>query len=156
MNLSQSHPIRRAFPIVILALTFAGAAVAQTGRVTVESHKSFNQTVSALKSSVSGGGMMIMATVNQGNMLSMTGLPLKAELFLVGNPTVGKMLFGQSHGVGLYVPLRVFVYQGKNGKTYVSYDRPTSLLKQFHNPMINHTAQMLDQKLHDLVGMVTK
>ena len=32
---------------------------------------------------------MIMAEVNQGKMLSMTGLTLNATLFLVGSPTVG-------------------------------------------------------------------
>lgn len=99
--------------------------------------------------------MMVMATVDQGNMLSMTGLRLKATLFLIGNPTVGKKLFEQNHAVGLYVPLRVFVYEDKDGKTYVSYDKPSELLAPLHNQEIDQTAQMLDQKLDSLVQMVT-
>jgi len=39
-----------------------------------------------------------MAEVNRGKMLSMTGLHLKATLFVVGNLTVGKQLFEQNHG----------------------------------------------------------
>lgn len=145
---------------VLALLTFAAAlaapASAQTGLVSVPSQHSFDQTVGALKTAVGQGGMMVMATVDQGNMLSMTGLRLKANLFLIGNPTVGKKLFEQNHAVGLYVPLRVFVYEDKDGKTYVSYDRPSELLAQLNNPEINQTAQMLDQKLDSLVHMVAR
>jgi uncharacterized protein (DUF302 family) len=146
---------------ITLSLAFAVAALAmpaaaQGVRVTVPSQKGFEQTVSHLKSAVAQGGMMIMATVDQGNMLSMTGLKLKATLFLVGNPTVGKKVFEQNHGAGLYIPLRVYVYEDKDGKTYVSYDKPSSLLAQFDNAEINQTASMLDQKLDGLAHMVAQ
>jgi uncharacterized protein (DUF302 family) len=87
-------------------------------------------------------------------MLSMTGLNLKATLFLVGNPTVGKKLFDQNHGVGLYVPLRVFVYEA-NEKTFISYDKPSSLLGQFNDKQIDMVAKMLDQKIEGLTQMAT-
>jgi uncharacterized protein (DUF302 family) len=134
---------------------YAGAASAQETRVTVESTKSYEQTIDKLKAAVGQGGMMIMAQVDQGNMLSMAGLKLKATLFLVGNPTVGKQLFEQDHGVGLYVPLRVFVTEGQNGKTYVSYDKPSALLKQFNNQKIDMVGGMLDQKIQGLAEMAT-
>lgn len=143
--------------LLAIAVTAAVAspAMAQDARVTVPSQKSFDQTISQLKSNVSQGGMMIMATVDQGNMLSMTGLKLRATLFLIGNPNVGKMLFAQDHAVGLYVPLRVFVYEGTDGKTYLSYDKPSALLGQFNNGEISKTAGMLDQKLDGLAQMST-
>src|SRR5574340_1404621 len=119
-------------------LSFAGSNTPFNGdRVTIESNKSFEEVSGAVKSLVAKNGMMVMAEVNQGKMLSMTGLSLKATLFLVGNPTVGKQLFEQDHGVGLYVPLRVFVTEGQDGKTYVSYDKPSSVLKQFKNQKID-------------------
>ena len=138
-----------------LAGAFAGGASAQETRVTVESTKSYEQTVDKLKAAVGQGGMMIMAQVDQGNMLSMAGLKLKATLFLVGNPNVGKQLFEQDHGVGLYVPLRVFVTETQDGKTYVSYDKPSSQLKQFNNQKIDMVAGMLDQKVQGLAEMAT-
>jgi uncharacterized protein (DUF302 family) len=156
MKVLKAFGLHRFAAALVLATLFIIPAAAQTGRVTVQSHKSFDQTISGLKSAVSQGGMMVMATVDQGNMLSMTGLNLKATLFLVGNPTVGKKLFEQNHGVGLYVPLRVFVYEDKDGKTYVSYDKPSELLGQFNNNEIGQTAGMLDQKLQGLVQMVTQ
>ncbi len=64
--------------------------------------------------------------------------------------------FEQTHGVGLYVPLRVFVYTDEAGKTYVAYDKPSTLLSQFHNEKISMIAGMLDQKLEGLATMAAQ
>ncbi len=140
--------------VACVGLSFAGSNTSFSGdRVTISSDKSFEDVSSAVKSLVAKNGMMVMAEVNQGKMLSMTGLSLKATLFVIGNPTVGKQLFEQDRGIGLYVPLRVFVYADASGKTFVSYDRPSALLGQFQNEKIGMVAQMLDQKLDGLANM---
>jgi len=99
---------------------------------------------------------MVMAEVDQGKMLSMAGAKLNAKLFIVGNPTVGKELFEQDHAVGLYVPLRIFVYSDPAGKTFVSYDKPSTILAQFGNQKIGMVAQMLDEKLGGLANMAAQ
>jgi len=151
--------VKSKFLLLLCGLAFGSfytrPALAQEARVTVESTHSYEQTIDKLKGAVSQGGMMVMAQVDQGNMLSMAGLKLKAELFLVGNPTVGKQLFEQDHNVGLYVPLRVFVTEGSDGKVYVSYDKPSSSLGQFNNQKIDMIASMLDQKIQGLAQMAT-
>ena len=119
----------------------------------MSSNKSFDEVTKAVKSLVAKNGMMIMAEVDQGKMLSMTGLTLKATLYIIGNPVVGKQLFEQDHAVGLYVPVRIFVYSDASGKTSVSYDKPSTLLSQFQNPKVNMVAEMLDQKLEGLANM---
>jgi len=140
----------------LFAALAATSALAQDARVSIPSNKSFEQTVDAFKMAVSKGGMMVMSTVDQGNMLKMTGLELKGTLFLVGNPTVGKQVFEHNPGAGLYLPLRVYIYQGQDGKTYLSYDKPSVVLKPFNNPSIDQTAGMLDQKLDMLTHMVAQ
>lgn len=152
--------------VTALAMTLAVSGLAPAAqaadnsfsgtRVTVDSNKSYEQVVDALKSLVAKNGMMVMAEVNQGQMLSMAGLSLKATVFLVGNPTVGKQLFEQNQAVGLYVPLRVAVYVDANGKTHVEYDRPSSLLAQFKNEQVTMVAKMLDEKLEGLASMAAK
>jgi uncharacterized protein (DUF302 family) len=135
----------------------APAANAFTGdRVTVDSGKPFDKLVDSVKSLVAKNGMMIMAEVDQGRMLSMTGLSLKATLFLVGNPTIGKQLFEQNHGVGLYVPLRLFVFADEQGKSHLAYDKPSTLLSQFGNEELTTVGQMLDQKLDGLATMAAQ
>src|SRR6516162_6218918 len=146
--------------IVMLATLFAAlaatSALAQEARVSIPSNKSFEQTVDAFKVAVSKGGMMVMSTVDQGNMLKMTGLEMKGTLFLVGNPNVGKQVFEHNPAAGLYLPLRVYIYQGSDGKAYLSYDKPSVVLKSFSNSSIDQTAGMLDQKLDMLTHMVAQ
>lgn len=139
--------------VATIGLSFGAEANFSSDRVTVASDKSFEEVSKAVKTLVAKNGMMVMAEVNQGKMLSMTGLSLKATLFVVGNPTVGKQLFEQDHAVGLYVPLRVFVYTDQAGKTFVSYDKPSTILAQFQNEKVTMVAQMLDQKLDGLANM---
>lgn len=140
-----------------LAATLAATtAFAQDARVTISSNKSYDQTVAVFKMGVSKGGMMVMSTVDQGNMLKMTGLNMKGTLFLVGNPNVGKQVFEKDPAAGLYLPVRVYIYEGQDGKTYLSYDKPSGVLKQFNNPGIDQVANMLDQKLDMLTHMVAQ
>ena len=122
-------------------------------RVEIQSSKSFEDVTDAIGKLVAKSGMMVMAEVDQGKMLSMTGLKLKARLFLVGNPTVGKKVFEQNHAVGLYVPLRIFVYNDASGKTFIAYDKPSSLLSQFDSKEIRMVGKMLDEKLNGLASM---
>ncbi|HEV2729079.1 MAG TPA: DUF302 domain-containing protein, partial [Terriglobales bacterium] len=125
---------------LLFAAFAATSAFAQEARVSVASSKSFDQTVEAFKMAVSKGGMMVMSTVDQGNMLKMAGLEMKGTLFLVGNPNVGKQVFEKDPAAGLYLPLRVYIYKGSDGKTYLSYDKPSVVLKPFNNSDIDQTA----------------
>lgn len=152
---AQKLIVGTAIAVAALVSTFGSASAAgfNADRVTVASDKPFDAVAKAVKSLAAKNGMMVMAEVNQGKMLSMTGLNLKATLFVIGNPTVGKQLFEQDHGVGLYVPLRIFVYADQSGKTHIDYDKPSSLLGQFGNDKIAMVGQMLDQKLDGLANM---
>jgi uncharacterized protein (DUF302 family) len=141
---------------VLFAALAATTAFAQEARVSIPSSKSFDQTVEAFKMAVSKGGMMVMSTVDQGNMLKMTGLEMRGTLFLVGNPNVGKQVFEKDPAAGLYLPLRVYIYQGSDNKIYLSYDKPSVVLKSFNNASIDQTAAMLDQKLDMLTHMVAQ
>lgn len=158
----RSHFSRMATAFALLLLTalvvpaYAADHNFSADRVTLESNKSFDDVSKAVKSLVAKNGMMVLAEVDHGKILSMTGLKLNAKLFMVGSPTVGKQLFEQSHSVGLYVPLRLYVYSDGNGKTIVEYDKPSSLLSQYGNDKIGMVAKMLDEKLSGLAMMAAQ
>jgi uncharacterized protein (DUF302 family) len=155
--MKQFGYLRRSTLLAILFAAFAATtAFAQEARVSIPSSKSFDQTVEAFKMAVSKGGMMVMSTVDQGNMMKMTGFDMKGTLFLVGNPNVGKQAFEKDPAAGLYLPIRVYIYQGSDNKIYLSYDKPSVVLKQFNNASIDQTAGMLDQKLDMLTHMVAQ
>jgi uncharacterized protein (DUF302 family) len=96
-----------------------------------------------------------MGHLDQGKVLSMTGLQLKGESFLVGNPNMGKKLFTADPTVGVFVPIRIFVYEGSDGHTYVSYAKPSAALGQLNNPQVSMMAKMLDQKIQGIAQAAT-
>ncbi len=144
--------------LTVLALVGINPAYSQSGSgiVKVESSKNFDQTISAFKKMVSGNGMMVMGELNQGKVLSMTGISVKSHTFFVGNPNVGKKLFSADHAAGAVVPVRVNIYKDTNGHTYVAYIPPSEELSSLNNQKADMIAKMLDQKLQKLTSMLGK
>ncbi|HKK08396.1 MAG TPA: DUF302 domain-containing protein [Gemmatimonadota bacterium] len=115
--------------------------------VRVKAQGSVSQVASRLKKAVSDNGLMVMGHLNQGKVLGMTGAAVTSESFFIGNPQVGKKLFGADRGVGVVVPPRVNIYRDSQGQTYISYLRPSAELGAFGNENIDKVATMLDKKL---------
>ena len=141
--------------VAVTVLAFSSMAMAQSALVTIQSQHNFAQTVSKIKSATSQNGLMVMGHINQGRVLSMTGFHMKGESFLIGNPNIGKKLFSVDHAVGLFIPPRVFVYQARNGHTYVSYEEPSEQMGQLNNAKISMMAKMLNMKLHGIAQAAT-
>ncbi len=122
--------------------------------VTVKSSKGFDATLAEIKKAVSGGGMMVLSELNQGKILSMTGLSINAHSFFIGNPNVGKEAFAADPSVGLVIPVRVNVYE-QNGATYVNYFKPSDLFSSFNNAKVKMIAGKLDEKLAMMMKMIS-
>jgi len=114
--------------------------------VTIESKMGFDQTVKAIREAVSKGGMMVLSELNQGKILSMSGLNIHSVSLFIGNPNVGKMAFQDNASVGVVIPVRVNVYEDHN-RTYISYFRPSDLFASFQGEQVHKIGNMLDDKL---------
>lgn len=146
------------FAVILFVLPFTKSNLLYAqdkGVITVQSKKSFDETVDQLRKLVAKNGMMVLSEINQGKILSMTGLDLKGIALFVGNPQIGKKLFTANRGVGLEVPIRVNIYEDTDGKTYVSYVKPSILFATFNNDKINKIGGKLDKKLAMLTDMVS-
>ncbi|HDP98876.1 MAG TPA: DUF302 domain-containing protein [bacterium] len=157
--MKSTNLFRLFFAVTMLALLFAGTQtlLAQdSGVVTVQSKSSFDNTVESLRKMVAQNEMMVLAEIDHGKILSMTGLKLNGIALFVGNSVVGKQLFTANKAVGVAVPIRVNVYEEDDGKTYVNYVKPSSQLAPFANDQIKMVAQMLDEKLQALTSMLAK
>jgi uncharacterized protein (DUF302 family) len=142
---------------LLLSPILAGKAAAQdVKRVEVVAKGTFDQTVDQLKKMVAKEGMMVLSELNQGKILAMTGLKIKAVSLFIGKPTVGKKLFNADPGVGVALPLRVYIFQDGKGKTIVSYMKPSQQLAQFNNKQVDMVAKKLDEKLEMLTKMLAK
>jgi len=96
---------------------------------------------------VGSSGFVIFQVFEHGLLLSVLGLrSLKARLYVIGNPLIAASMTKQHPAAALYVPLRLFVYE-EDGRTVVSYDRPSAVLSQFASREIDETAAMLDGKM---------
>ena len=146
-----------------LAIAAAGPACAATHSgsgatdfITMKSHRSYKATVSALKRATAGHGMMVMGTIHQAHVLSMTGLHLKGgEAFLVGNPHIGKLAFKADPAAGAALPPRIYVYT-KAGAAYVSYFKPSAELNAIDPKLGAKMGGKLDHALHAIAEHATK
>ena len=153
---------RKSFLLILAALVMTTMLPLQQVKaqdsdlITVTAKGSFDDTVAQLKQMVAKHGMMILGEVNQGKILSMTGLKLKATSLFVGNPTIGKKLFSANPGIGVAVPIRVSVYEDKAGSVHISYVKPSKQFAPFKNDEIAMVGKKMDENLSMLTGMLAK
>jgi uncharacterized protein (DUF302 family) len=118
----------------------------------VRSQQSVEQVKQAAKAMTGESGFMIFSVLEHGKLLSLGTQPQKAKLYILGNPLIAREMFQEDASMGLYVPLRLFVYESEGDQTCLAYDQPSSLLSQFENQKINAIAASLDQKLELIVS----
>lgn len=147
--------------ILMIAMVVLGAtavpALAQPGGndfVTVRSMHGYSATLDSLQHTIKSNGLIVMGKVNQKAILSMTGLKIEGgESLLVGNPRVGKKLFGMNRAVAAVIPARISVW-AEHGTTYVGYFKPSALMGMIsHDLAIPGT--MLDKKFAKIVQEAT-
>jgi len=159
MNIAKTRATAFVAAVCLAAASaMAAPAFAQSpdsGFVTVKSANGYSATVSALQHSIKSNGLMVMGKVDQKSILSMTGLHLAgAESFLVGNPRVGKKLFGMNPAVAAVIPARISVWVS-DGTTYVGYFKPSAQMGAI-SPKLAKPGEMLDMKFHKIVEDATK
>lgn len=84
--------------------------------------------------------------------LAVLGKSSRATQYTIGNPLLASYMTRHTPEAALYAPLKLVVYQDEEGKTFVAYDRFSSLLAQYHNEKIDQTAQDVQHKLEALVA----
>jgi uncharacterized protein (DUF302 family) len=109
------------------------------------------EAVRRLEAVAGPGGLMLFATADHGSLLAVLGESRKAVQYVLGNPLIAVTMTRHHLGAGLYAPLRLLIYEDKDGKTCLEYDRPSSLFGQFHDDRIDEVAAMLDRKVEELV-----
>lgn len=147
--------------ILVLALVAFGSAgvpvfarSADNGFLTVRSAHGYAATLNSLQRAIKSNGLLVMGKVNQKAILSMTGLKLEGgESFLVGNPRVGKRLFGMNPAVAAVIPARISVW-AEHGTTYVGYFKPSALMGMI-SPQLAKPGGMLDMKFRKIVHDAT-
>lgn len=142
----------------VLLLTLSGLALADDkDRIDKVSNKTFTATVSAIETGLKSQGFMIVATIDHQNMLRMVGASLKGSKTIeFGKPDMGKMLLPMAPHAGLEVPHRFYVWERSDGKTVVSYRKPSSDFGKYGNEMLTKMGNDMDGMWNMVVSEATK
>ncbi|NJO81471.1 MAG: DUF302 domain-containing protein [Blastochloris sp.] len=119
-------------------------------------HASWEQVAQITEPLIGSSGFTTFVKMEQGLLLSLTGKPKRITQYVLGNHLLGIMMVEEVPEIGLYAPPRLLVYEDYAGQTFVAYDRLVSLVHQYQNEQVTNVAQLVDQKLAELVLAVTE
>lgn len=144
--------------LALIAVVLAGTASADAAGPGVQTvvNGSVDDALASLTKMVADNGMMVMGELHQGQVLAMTGLKVKSETVFVGNPNIGKQLFGLNPGAGLAVPVRVNIYEDAQGRTIFAYVPLSQQLAGLNDPKVDKIAGRVDGKLAKMAEMLAK
>lgn len=117
--------MKRILSLVLIA-GLGQAALAEEDDITkVASDKSVAETMDALQAAVTGAGATVFARVDHAGGAKGVGLALDdSELLIFGNPKLGTPAMQADPLAGLFLPLKVLVYQDAGGQVWLAYEPP--------------------------------
>ncbi len=126
--------MRKFIAAAILSL-IALPGFAQEGIIKVKAMSDVTTTMDALEAAVTGAGATVFARVDHAAGAEKVGLDLAPEQLLIfGNPKLGTPAMQDDALAGLYLPLRVLVYQDEGGQTWLAYEEPAKMLGELNVP----------------------
>jgi uncharacterized protein DUF302 len=121
---------------------------AATAQSLVQRQAPWSEVEAAASRAGGARGLMIIETINQGVVTSLSGRPKHCRLYLVGNPAIANRIFDIDPRGAFYVPFRVSLYDdgGPTG-AHIAYDRPSSFLAALGHPELAVIGALLDEKI---------
>jgi uncharacterized protein (DUF302 family) len=144
-------PSNKPFEEVIRAVeTLLGEGDIQSFARMAESSGSWEEFEERTEQSVGKSGFMIFAKVDHGAWMSRVPHEMKGKMYVIGNPLIARRMLEHVSDIGLYVPVRIYVYEDGQGTIRIDYDRVSPIFERFGNEQVNEVARMLDGKLEEL------
>ncbi|WP_323767210.1 DUF302 domain-containing protein [Marinovum sp.] len=114
---------------LILALPLLAATGASAETVKVATGKSVGEAANALVAAIESAGATLFARVDHGAGARKVGQDIGAsELVIFGNPEIGTPAMIEAPEAGLGLPLKVLVYEDREGGTWLAYEAPAERL----------------------------
>jgi uncharacterized protein (DUF302 family) len=120
----------------------------------VQSTMAVPETMDALEKAVTGAGATIFARVDHAGGAAGAGLELGAsQLLIFGNPKLGTPAMQADPLAGLYLPLKVLVYEDADGAAWLAYDDPAAMFDGMNIPADAEYIQKMTGALAKLIGI---
>jgi len=139
--------------LLILAL---GVSLFANDIIIKSSKYSVNDTIVKLRDMVRAKGFGVFAIINHQANANMIDMKLReSKLIVFGNPKLGTELMQENMLASLDLPLKILVYEDKDGSTKIAY-RNASWLKKLHGLHNNKVVAKIDGGLNKLTDKVAK
>ncbi len=149
------HVSAKPFEEVVADFERATGSVEEGFAVVSADAKNAGDFEKIFKAREGSSGFMRFLTIDHGSWLGHFDRPSKAIMYVLGNPLVAITMMKHDIGVGLNVPVRLYIYEGADGRTRVGYDLPSGLMSGLGNAAVTDAAQKLDAKLVALAEQIS-
>ncbi|MBY5932104.1 DUF302 domain-containing protein [Tateyamaria omphalii] len=115
---------------LVMGIFLAGTAMAgDNGIIRKESAQGVDETMDALQTALEGAGLTIFGRVDHGAGAQGIGEDIGAsQLLIFGNPKLGTQAMLDDRSAGLFLPMKVLVFEDETGKTMIAYEDPAAML----------------------------
>lgn len=108
-----------------------------------------------VQSHVGPSGFMLFALFDHGAWITKAGIDRKVLRAIIGNPLIAITMLRHDITTGLFAPVEVLLADEPEGRSSLTYVRPSSLMVVDDNRELLSAAQELDAKLAALAAKVT-
>ncbi|MCK3780243.1 DUF302 domain-containing protein [Ensifer sesbaniae] len=130
-------------------------AGSRDGIVTVKSRYSVGETVNRIKRSVEEKGITLFGVIDQAQLGNAAGNKVRpSRLVMFGNPALGTTFITANPLAGLDWPVRVLIYQDKDGSVYAAYTDFDWIAKRHRIQSRNRQFAMASEVIQAITGSV--
>lgn len=123
---------RVVFLVTVLLPGVPAAAAENDGTVHIKSHHSVEDTVERARRMVELEGLRVFGVIDHQRVASEAGRKLSPTRVLVfGNPEMGAQIMQKNRLAGLDLPMKLLVWESKNGTVWISYQRADKLAERY-------------------------
>ena len=117
-----------------------------------DSWQSYQQQV---EPHVGPSGFMLFGLLDHGAWITKAGIDRKVLRVILGNPLIAITMLRHDVTAGLFAPVELLLVDEDDGRSSLTYIKPSSLMVVDDNPELLSAAQALDAKLAALAEKVT-
>ena len=126
--------------------------VSLDGLATAGDWQSYEQQV---EPHVGPSGFMLFKLIDHGAWIEKEGIHRKVMRVILGNPLIAITMLRHDVSAGLFAPVEALVMDEGEGRSSLTYVKPSSLMVVEPNPKLLSAAEELDAKLAALATKVT-
>ena len=107
----------------------------ESGVVSVESPRAFEETRARLEEIVRGHGLTVFARIDHSGEAAKAGSSMRpTQVLIFGSPKAGTPVMVAAPTVAIDLPLKVLVWEDADGKVWLSYNAPEYLQRRHSIP----------------------